>query len=201
MSEKIPCELVFWQDIQALARELAFMIRGSGFRPDIILAIGRGGYIPGRLLSDYLNILNLTGFKVEHYKGTDKAPTARVRYPLSAEVDGLRVLVVDDVTDTGDSFDVALEHVRSRGGSPEELRTAVLHHKSISPFVPDYYAAQIEDWRWVIYPWAMVEDLTALIGKMVDPPSGAEAIARRLLADNGIQVPLGVVRDVLELMR
>jgi hypoxanthine phosphoribosyltransferase len=93
-----------------------------------------------------------------------------------------------------------LVHVLSRGGVPGVLRTAVLNHKSISPFVPNYYAAQIEDWRWVIYPWAMVEGLKALIGKMVDPPSGAEPIARRLLADNGIRVPLGMVRDVLELM-
>ena len=199
MSEKIPCKLVSWQDIQALARELAFTVRSSGFRPDIILAIGRGGYIPARLLSDYLNISNLTEFKVEHYEGTDKAATARVRYPLVAAVNGLRVLVVDDVTDTGDSFDVALAHVRSRG-TPAELRTAVLHHKSISPFVPDYFADTIESWRWVIYPWARIEDLMALIGKMADRPHGAEAIAGRLRADNGIRVPLAVIRDVLELM-
>jgi hypoxanthine phosphoribosyltransferase len=195
----IPCEIVGWDAVHDLARDLAFRIRDDGFDPEIIVALGRGGWVPGRLLSDYLGNLNLTEFKVEHYKGTEKQPVARVRYPLTAEVAGRRVLLVDDVTDTGDSFDVALAHVRSRG-EPREIRTVVLHHKTISPYVPDYFGREVVEWRWIIYPWAMVEDLTALIGGSGQRPSGAEAIADQLLRDHGIRVSLGMVRDVLALM-
>ena len=182
MTEHIPCELVSWTQVQDLARELAFSIRGSGFRPELIVAVGRGGYIPGRLVSDYLNNLNLTEFKVEHYTATDKEPEARVRYPLTADPTGLRVLLVDDVTDTGDSFEVAVGHVRSRG-EPAELRTAVLHHKTVSPFVPDYYASHVTDWRWIIYPWAFIEDLSALIRKMGLPAPDVQTVAARLAQD------------------
>jgi hypothetical protein len=179
---------------------LALRIREDGFEPDIIVALGRGGWIPGRLLSDYLGNLNLTEFKVEHYRGTAKQAAARIRYPLAADVTGQRVMVVDDVTDTGDSFEVALEHIRSRG-EPAEMRTLVLHHKTVSPFVPDYFAETVADWRWIIYPWAVVEDLTALILEMEGRPFDPGVVAERLQSDHGIHVSRGTVNDVLDLMK
>jgi hypoxanthine phosphoribosyltransferase len=200
MGKHMRCELVGWDEIRRLARDLAVRVRADGFAPDIIVALGRGGWVPGRLLSDYLGNLNLTEFKVEHYKGTEKQAIARIRYPLAADVEGQRVLVVDDITDTGDSFTAALEHIRGRG-EPSELRTLVLHHKTVSPFVPDYFARAIRQWRWIIYPWALVEDLTALIEGMEGRPAGAEAVVERLSRDHGIRVPLGILTDVLELMK
>ena len=113
MKQGVGCELVTWGEVQGMARDLAFRIREDGFEPDIIIAVGRGGWVPGRLLSDYLGNLNLTEFKVEHYRGTEKQAAARVRYRLKADLAGQCVLVVDDVTDTGDSFEVALKHIRT----------------------------------------------------------------------------------------
>lgn len=199
MDQDIRCELVTWSQVASLARDLAFRIREDGFEPDVIVAVGRGGWVPGRLLSDYLGNLNLTEFKVEHYKGTEKQAPARVRYPLKADLTGQRVLVVDDVTDTGDSFDVALAHIRSQG-EPQQVRTLVLHHKTVSTYVPDYHARAMSKWRWLIYPWAVVEDLTALIQRMEDRPVGAELLADRLLRDHGIRVRLDTVTDVLALI-
>lgn len=196
MQRGTQCEMVTWREVQRLSRGLALRIREQGFRPDIIVALGRGGWVPGRLLSDYLSIPNLTEFKVEHYAGTSKQPEARVRYPLAADVAGQRVLVVDDVTDTGDSFAVALAHLRSRG-EPRELRTLVLHHKTVSPYVPDYYGHKVIKWRWIIYPWAVTEDLTALIAALDPLPAGAEAVAERLRQVHGLRVSSAVVRDLL----
>ncbi len=65
--ETMRCELVSWEQFRALARQLALRVQSSGFRPDMIVAIGRGGYMPARLLSDYLDIYSLSGFKIEHY--------------------------------------------------------------------------------------------------------------------------------------
>ncbi len=189
------CKLVGWEEVQALIRELALRLAGDGFAPDILVAIGRGGWVPGRLLSDFLGNPNLTEIKVEHYIGTHRQAAARIRYPLRADVRGQRVLVVDDVTDTGESLRVALGHIRPQG--PAALRTLVLHHKRASPFVPDYFARELVEWRWVIYPWALVEDLTALIGPLRADPANLEALAARLLRDNGIRVPAALLRDVL----
>ncbi|MGA7980414.1 MAG: phosphoribosyltransferase [Chromatiaceae bacterium] len=199
MSRDIRCQIVSWRQVHRLSRDLAFRIRDDGFKSDIIVAVGRGGWIPGRLLSDYLGNLNLTDIKVEHYKGTQKHRRARVRYPLRASVDGQRVLVVDDVTDTGDSLDAAIDHIRS-AGNPIEIRTAVLHHKAVSRCVPDYFAVKVETWRWIIYPWAMVEDLTGLVGALEGRPAEALAVAERLRQTHGIRVDPSVVRDVLALM-
>ena len=198
MTKPVPCELVSWGQVHRLSRRLAFRVRDGGFRPDLLVAIGRGGYPVARLISDYLGIMDLTQIKVEHYRGTHKEPVARVRYPIPAPVDGRRILLVDDVTDTGDSFAVALEHLRSRG-SPREVLTAALHHKTVSPYVPDFYAHKVIRWRWIIYPWAIIEDLSVLIGNLPDPPDSPAAIVRRLEADHGIRVPVATVRDVLDL--
>lgn len=200
MDRGLRCVLVTWGQVQRLARDLAFRIREDGFEPDIIVAIGRGGWVPGRLLSDYLGNMNLTELKVEHYKGTEKQAVARIRYPLKANLAGQRVLLVDDVTDTGDSFAVALEHIRSHG-RPEQVRTLVLHHKTVSLYVPDYYAQAMSEWRWLIYPWAVVEDLNALILGMDSRPSDLNALGERLFRDHGIHFPREMVQDALELMK
>jgi uncharacterized protein len=200
MDQGLRCQLVTWGQVQRLARELGFRIREDNFEPDIIVAIGRGGWVPGRLLSDYLGNMNLTELKVEHYCGTEKQVTARVRYPLRADLAGQSVLVVDDVTDTGDSFAVALEHIRSHG-EPEQMRTLVLHHKTVSSYVPDYYGQAMSEWRWLIYPWAVVEDLNALISGMESRPSDPDSLGERLLRDHGVRFPPDTVKDVLELMK
>lgn len=192
-------ELVSWAGFYRLCRRLAFQLRNAEVRPDVIVAIGRGGYMPARILSDFLGVMDLTSFRIEHYRGAYKQPLTRVRYPLSADVSGQRVLLVDDVSDTGDTFQVATEHVRERS-SPAEIKTAVLHHKVVSSFVPDFYAAKVVEWRWITYPWAVFEDLTAFIQAMVPPPGSIEGIAGRLEQDHGVRVPRKVLQDVLAMM-
>jgi hypoxanthine phosphoribosyltransferase len=189
------CELVTWGRFYALCRRLAERVRRSGYRPEAIVAIGRGGWIPGRVLSDLLDLMNLTSFKVEHYRGTHRESLARVRYPLAADVSGLRVLLVDDVSDSGDTFRVALEHLRARS-LPDEVRPAVLHHKVVSTFEPDLYAARVVKWRWIIYPWAVAEDLTGLIRALDPTPSTLESMASALAERHGLRVPRRTLEDV-----
>ncbi|WP_050799385.1 phosphoribosyltransferase [endosymbiont of Tevnia jerichonana] len=130
-----PCELITWHQSYGLCRLFAERLRASGFRPDIIVAIGHGGWVIGRILADFLNLMDLTSFKIEHYHGPHKQARAKVKYPLSTHVSGRRVLLVDDVSDSGDTFEIALEHLRTRG-APAIVRTAVIHHKIQSLFMP-----------------------------------------------------------------
>ena len=67
MIEILHCDLISWDEVHGLARNLAFSIHEAGFRPDLLVAIGRGGYVPGRLLADYLHMKNLTSCRVAHY--------------------------------------------------------------------------------------------------------------------------------------
>ncbi len=196
----IPCELVSWDQFTSLSRQLGRVIHTSWFRPDIIVAIGRGGYLPARMLSDYLNVIDLASMKIEHYHAVRRQKLASIRYPLDAEVAGRHVLLVDDVTDSGETFKVASQHLREQG-EPAELKTAVLHHKSVSGFVPDYYAEEVRAWRWIIYPWALMEDLKSFLHQMDSPPDSVEAFSTYLVRQHGIRVPAETLEEVLAVAR
>jgi hypoxanthine phosphoribosyltransferase len=111
--------------------------------------------------------------KAEHW-GTpaEQEDRAVIRYPLCIPLEGAKVLIVDDVTDTGESMALVLEYVKALG--PAEVRTAVLQHKEVSTFLPDYYAEVCPVWQWIVYPWALHEDLLGfsrrlLAGKPLTP--------------------------------
>ena len=198
--EAMRCELVSWEQFRALARQLALRVQSSGFKPDMIVAIGRGGYMPARLLSDYLDIYNLSGFKIEHYRAAKKQTEARVRYPLSANVEGLKLLLVDDVSDGGDTFELAVSHLNERG-PPAEIRTAVLHHKTVSSFVPDFYAAEVTEWRWLVYPWAILEDVSGFIRELGLINASPERMQAEIEAGYGVRISDEILSDASALAR
>lgn len=199
MPEAMPCTLVTWEEVYRLCRELARQLRATGAPIDLIVAIGRGGYIPGRLLSDMLGISDLTSLKIEHYRGAQKQREALVRYPLNADVTGRRLLLLDDVCDSGDTFAVAVEHLR-QFGTPASLHTAAMHLKTVSEFVPDYYAGTISEWRWIIYPWAVNEDLSGLIDKMRLGTREPLRLQGELKVRHDIEVSVQQIEDALWLL-
>lgn len=199
MPPGIPCELISWEDFYRLSRRLAFLIRESGFDPDMIVAIGRGGYMPARILSDYLGLMDLASMRILHYRGAHKEPQAKVCFPLNADPKKRRLLLVDDVSDTGDTFYVALDHILTRG-KPADIRTVALHHKTVASYVPDFYAKKITEWRWLVYPWAINEDISTFI-KEIDPaPQTIEALAQWLEQNHGIRLPQHQLADILAMM-
>ena len=195
-----PCQIISWSKIQNLARLLAQKLRTDNFIPDTIIAIGRGGYMPARYLSDYLGIFDLTSFKIEHYHGTRKHSKALIKYPLTADVSNKRILIVDDVSDSGDTFEIAIQHILEHG-TPLVLKTAVLHHKLTSVFVPDYYGQKIVKWRWLIYPWAVTEDLSTMIASEMSIDMPIPEIAAQLKTKHGISVSPQHIQDALTLLQ
>lgn len=181
-------EYISWSKFYRLCGTLYERISASGYRPDTIIAIARGGYAPARILADYFAVMNLLSLKIEHYHGPDKMPKAVVRYPLTADISGRDVLLVDDVSDSGDTFDVALRHLKERG-LPASLRTGVLHHKATSSVEPDYYARRVVKWRWITYPWAVVEDLTVLAARMQPTPESKSELWQNLRREAGMVLP------------
>jgi len=189
-------EMMSWEGFHRLARELALRILDSGYRPDMVVAIARGGVVPARVLCDYLDVMEMNYVRIEHYRARKMTPQARVKYPLNASVDNLRILVVDDICDTGDSFIAAIEHLREKG-APLEVRTCAMQHKTVSKFVPDYYVEEITEWRWVTYPWAVVEDLGELIEDGGLQDSSPEKIAGALREKYGIEATREQIEDAV----
>ena len=166
MMENFKCELISWDYARELSEIVAEKIKKSGFKPDIIIAIIRGGLVPAMNLSDLLGIKDLLALKVEHWGITaTKSGKAELKVPLNASIDDKRVLLVDDLTDTGDSIKISLNHLKEL--NPDEIKIATLLHKSQSDFKPDFYAEDREKWRWIILPWNLNEDLSNLAGRIL----------------------------------
>ena len=168
MVEPIKCQFVSFDEIFNMTKELAFKVADSGYEPDLLLAIARSGFVPGRLMSDFLGNSDLYALKVEHWLDTtaehmDDA-IIPVRSPLP--VKGKKVLVVDDIVDTGRSAIQTLNYVKGLGA--KEVKTAVMLYLTVSELEPDYYAVKQSEWIWFIWFWNRFEDLRNLTIKLFD---------------------------------
>lgn len=165
--EKIKCTVTNWNYIYDLCRDLSSIVIESGYEPDIIVALARGGWFAGRMVCDFLGISDLISLKVEHYVGTARlGDECKVRYPITEEmVKGKQVLIVDDIADTGKSLLHASTYVKEF--NPGDCRTGVLQLLFTSETVPDYFAEFLENWTWVVYPWNFIEDMIDLTAKLM----------------------------------
>ncbi|OEU40980.1 phosphoribosyltransferase, partial [Methanosarcina sp. Ant1] len=147
-------------------RNISTEIKHSGYEPDIIIALARGGWFAGRVLCDFLGLDDLSSLKVEHYIGTTAIDSGEpyIKYPLSDNViEGKKVLIVDDIVDTGESMLSAKAYVEGR--KPIEVRTASLQYLGSSKIDPDYVGERLEDWAWIVYPWNFMEDMISILVK------------------------------------
>jgi hypoxanthine phosphoribosyltransferase len=158
------CEVMDWNLFYKLARQVAKKINGSGYKPDLIVGLARGGWVLARILCDLIGVKDLVSLKVEHW-GVTATPDgkAKLKYPLKVDLNGKNVLIVDDITDTGESMLVAVEYIKSL--NPSEVRTAALRHITSSKFTPDYFGEEM-NWRWVIFPWNFTEDMCNIVPKV-----------------------------------
>ena len=158
------CEVMDWDLFYQLARKVASKINNSGFKPDIIVGLARGGWVLARVLCDLIGVKDLVSLKVEHW-GVTATPDgkAKLKYPLNVDLSGKNVLVVDDITDTGESMRVTLEYIKSL--NPLQIKTAALRHINTSKFLPEYFGEEIT-WRWVIFPWNFTEDMCNIVPKV-----------------------------------
>ncbi len=202
MKERVAGEIITWDHFYDLCQTLVDKILDDGFRPDLIIAIARGGYIPARVLADFLGVMQLRSIRIEHYRGSHKGPEAIIKEPLVVDVDAKprRILLVDDVSDTGDTFQLALDHIQGQMAAAQ-TRTAALHYKVVSNYEPDFYARKVLQWHWITYPWAIVEDLCVFIKSMEPRPESLQGIADKLYQDQGLRVETNILARVLRIMQ
>jgi hypoxanthine phosphoribosyltransferase len=83
------------------------------------------------------------------------------------DLSGKKVLIVDDICDTGKSLIVAKEFVQ-KNWKPAEIRLATMQHiEPVAQITPDYYVDLVKDWTWYMYPWNYVEDMVNLVKKIL----------------------------------
>ena len=162
MSSEIEFEIPTWNQVYDMLLNLAEKIRKNGFKPDIIVGVSRGGWPPARVLSDLLDNPNLANVRAEFYLGvaeTKGEPT--LTQPVSVVVAGKKVLIVDEVADTGKSLKLVKEHIIKEGAT--EVKVATVYYKPWSIIMPDYYEKETS--RWIVFPWEIKETVRKIVKK------------------------------------
>lgn len=145
-------ETLTWDAFGAACRDLARDILADGFAPEVVVAIARGGLLPAGAVAYGLGVKNCGALNVEFYTGVGEVLDAPVLLPPELDFDALvgrRVLLVDDVADSGRTLALAVELLRERGA---DVRSATIYTKPGSIAMPDY------SWRqtslWINFPWS-----------------------------------------------
>lgn len=167
-----------WGYIYELCIQVANQIRRSGYKPDLLVAISRGGWIPGRVLSDLLENPNLATIKVEHYIGIYKTRARpKITQPLPIEVKGKRILLVDDIADSGKSLKLVKKHLFDQGAV--DVKICALYYKPWSVVTPDFYARRTD--AWICFPHEIYETMKKIILKLKGQGRSQEEIEAELV--------------------
>jgi hypoxanthine phosphoribosyltransferase len=198
---KIKVKVVTWDEVVEWSTKLAEIIKEDKFQPDVIIAIARGGLVPARILADVLGVMDVLAIKVEHWVETaSHVPEAKIKYPYKVDLSGKKVLIVDDITDTGDSVLLAKNYVQN-SFNPAEVRTATMQHiEPTSKAKPDYVAYLVKEWAWFMYPWNYWEDEINLVKKIISE-SGLEDLEKKFEESYGIKPPIPLPKILDEMKR
>src|SRR5579885_2645260 len=145
-------EVMSWDDLGGGARDLAEQVHRDGYRPDIVLGISRGGLLVAGAVAYALGVKNTFTMNVEFYTGIDeRLPVPMLLPPVPDLVDlqDQRVLVADDVADTGATLALVKEFL---DGRVREARVAVLYEKPRTSVRAEYVWKRTD--RWIDFPWS-----------------------------------------------
>jgi hypoxanthine phosphoribosyltransferase len=156
-------EVMTWDDLGAGARALAEAAAGDGYAPDIVLAVARGGLLVAGALSYALGVKNTFTMNVEFYTGIEErlqAPLLLPPVPDPIDLREARVLIADDVADTGATLGLVkgfcAPHVA-------DVRCAVLYEKPASTVACEYVWRRTA--RWIVFPWSAEPPVTEVAAR------------------------------------
>jgi len=176
-------EIPSWDQIYELLLNLASTVRKTGFKPEIIIGVSRGGWPPARVMSDLLENPNVANVAAEFYVGVAETKGKPViTQPVSVSVEGKRVLVVDDVADTGESLRLVRSYLEEQGAT--EVKTATIYYKPWSVMIPDYYEKETRS--WIIFPWERKETVRKIVEKCKRQGNSIDT-AKEKLVSSGLE--------------
>lgn len=178
MQSEIEFEVPTWNQIYEMLLDIACKIQESGFQPDVIVGISRGGWPPARVLSDLLDNPNLANVKAEFYLGVAETKEKPIlTQPVSMDVADKKVLVVDEVSDTGKSLRLVKEHIINQGAG--DAKIATVYYKPWSIVLPDYYGKETS--RWIVFPWEIRETVKKVVRRCAERGGSVEDETRKLV--------------------
>lgn len=147
-----------WEQMGEAVFLLSKKILQSGKIYDWIISIAKGGWTWSRTLADYLDMDNLASVKAKLYEDIGKTKLFSLEQELPAAVDikGKRILLFDDVSDSGKTFVAVKDYLIKRGSL--SIDTASLFYKPHSVLKPDYFVHQTS--AWIVFPHEIREFIT-----------------------------------------
>jgi len=176
-------EVVSWEHFYQLTLELVDKVLRSGYRPDVIIGISRGGLVPLRIFSDEFENVEIGVIRVVFYEDVEKTKSEpKITQDVNVDVSGRKVLIVDDVADTGRSLEVVRKHIQDKGAS--SVRIAPVYYKPQSILKPDYYVKKTE--KWIIFPHEVGETIRKLAKHKLREENKTIEEFREMLIDIGL---------------
>lgn len=145
-------EILGWEDFGRATRELARELVADGYRPDVVVAVARGGLTLAGALAYALGSKSCGSINVEFYTDIEETlPEPRLLPPMldAPALDGKRVLLVDDVSDSGRTLAKVVQLLRAAGA---EVTTVTLYSKPRTVLEPDHVWRRTD--RWIDFPWS-----------------------------------------------
>ncbi|MCP8303912.1 MAG: phosphoribosyltransferase [archaeon] len=197
MNEEKPYfEILDWDTLQGLVKIVAKKVKDSGYEPDIIIGLARGGWAIARLLCDYIDVKDFASLDVRRCE--EQGSYEKANLCNFMDLSKRRVLMVDDI-DKDVDMEMALEFVISL--KPREIRTLALIYIGGSKFKPDYYAKETSR-RGIIFPWNFMENMKNMILKTFDDfEVDVQKVKSKLKREFDIDVEDDVLKEVLEELR
>ncbi len=156
MEQTNSIEYITWRKLYTIILKVANRIINDGYKPDIIYAVVKGGLIPARILMDLLGVDELGLIGVKYYTGINtRRDKPLLSLPPTLSVVDKRILVVDDIVDTGETLRLVVEELSEQ--EPSCLRTVVLYVKPWTHFKPNYYYGLTT--KWIVFPWELGETI------------------------------------------
>jgi len=171
--------------IYALLLDLADQIRKADFNPDVIVGVARDGWSPAHVTSDLLENPELANVKAKFYLGVAKTKSEPViTQPVSVSMDGKKVLIVDDVVDTGKSLSLVRLHSKEQGATDVN---ATIFYKPWSVVTPDLY--ELKTSHRIVFPWERKETVRNVVKRLRGEGKSVEE-ARETLVRYGLNTRL-----------
>jgi len=159
-------EVLTWELFGSASRELAQMVAADGFEPDLLLSIARGGLFVAGALGYALDVKNLHVMNVEFYTGVDQRldlPVMLPPVPNAVDLHGAKVLVCDDVADTGATLKLVRDFCEDKVA---DVRCAVVYEKPHSTVTCEYVWRRTD--RWINFPWSTLPPVVQRRGQVLD---------------------------------
>lgn len=168
-------EYISWPKLHRLCFKLSQKIETEKIKPDRIVAISRGGIVVARILGDFLN-LPIRYITMVSTEGIGNLKTPVIVEGLSSQVADEKILLVDEIGDSGETIVKAKEHLRNF--RPQKVYSAVPVIKPHTQPKPDFYMHTTH--KWVVFPYEVRETIEELVKQWKQAGLGRKEINDRL---------------------